>query len=233
MGRSCRHNGQARASRQGARPVWPLRAAAGGGSSNTPASNCVYGCSRTLGATQRLVNATFTVLLQTFCRRSQSSKSMRKLFAVAVFAAVIAPLSVAQAEKRIFIIANDSDGYGIDHCLATGAQCGTAAATAFCRGREYAQAGCGRTRSGGGYPRRVGAGGGGRRPPPRRPPLLDRLDHVPLEVGEVDPGDDDVRQVPGGGGLVGEGHPDLGRDDRPPGGAPGRAPRSAAAASPG
>jgi hypothetical protein len=65
---------------------------------------------------------------------------MRILFAVAAFAAVIASLSVAQAEKRIFVIANDSDGYGIDTCLATGAQCGTAAATAFCRGREYAQA---------------------------------------------------------------------------------------------
>ena len=65
---------------------------------------------------------------------------MRSLFVVAVFGAVIASLSVAQAEKRIFIIANNSDGYGIDRCLASGAQCGTAAATAFCRGREYAQA---------------------------------------------------------------------------------------------
>ena len=65
---------------------------------------------------------------------------MRSLFAVAVFGAVIASVSAAQAEKRIFIIANNSDGYGIDRCLASGAQCGTAAATAFCRGREYAQA---------------------------------------------------------------------------------------------
>ena len=65
---------------------------------------------------------------------------MRSLFAVAVFGAIIASLSAAQAEKRTFIIANNSDGYGIDYCLATGAQCGTAAATAFCRGREYAQA---------------------------------------------------------------------------------------------
>jgi hypothetical protein len=65
---------------------------------------------------------------------------MRSLFAVAVFGAIIASLSAAQAEKRTFIIANNADGYGIDHCLATGAQCGTAAATAFCRGREYAQA---------------------------------------------------------------------------------------------
>lgn len=65
---------------------------------------------------------------------------MRSLFAVAVFGAIIASLPAAQAEKRIFIIANNSDGYGIDRCLASGAQCGTAAATAFCRGREYAQA---------------------------------------------------------------------------------------------
>jgi len=64
----------------------------------------------------------------------------RTLFAVAVFGAVIASHSPAQAEKRIFIIANNADGYGIDYCLATGAQCGTAAATAFCRGREYVQA---------------------------------------------------------------------------------------------
>jgi uncharacterized DUF497 family protein len=65
---------------------------------------------------------------------------MRSLFAVAVFGAVIASLSAAQAEKQIFIIANNADGYGIDRCLATGARCGTAAATAFCRGHEYAQA---------------------------------------------------------------------------------------------
>jgi hypothetical protein len=65
---------------------------------------------------------------------------MRSLLAVAVVGAVIASLSTAQAEKRIFVIASNSDGYGIDHCLATGARCGTAAATAFCRGREFEQA---------------------------------------------------------------------------------------------
>ena len=65
---------------------------------------------------------------------------MRFLFAVAVAGAVLAPLSAAQAEKRVFVIANNSDGYGIDHCLATGAGCGAAAATAFCRGRAFAQA---------------------------------------------------------------------------------------------
>ncbi len=65
---------------------------------------------------------------------------MRNLLAVAAGVALIASLSAAQAEKRIFVIASNSDGYGIDQCLATGARCGTAAATAFCQGREFAQA---------------------------------------------------------------------------------------------
>jgi hypothetical protein len=46
----------------------------------------------------------------------------------------------AQAERRMFIIANDADGYGIDRCLASGARCGAAAANAYCRTHEFAQA---------------------------------------------------------------------------------------------
>ncbi len=49
-------------------------------------------------------------------------------------------LNAAQAEQRMFIIANDSDGYGIDRCIAAGAKCGAAAANAYCRGREFAEA---------------------------------------------------------------------------------------------
>ena len=49
-------------------------------------------------------------------------------------------MSAAKAEKRIFIIANSSDGYGIDRCLASGSRCGSAAATAYCKSREFAQA---------------------------------------------------------------------------------------------
>ena len=45
----------------------------------------------------------------------------------------------AQAETRVFIIAN-ADGYGIDRCLATGDHCGHAIATAYCRAREFAEA---------------------------------------------------------------------------------------------
>jgi hypothetical protein len=48
--------------------------------------------------------------------------------------------SSAQAEKRMFIIANDGDGYGIDRCLASGDKCGAAAANAYCKGHEFAQA---------------------------------------------------------------------------------------------
>jgi hypothetical protein len=46
----------------------------------------------------------------------------------------------AQAERRIFIIAYDGDGYGIDRCLASGDRCGAAAANAYCRTHEFAQA---------------------------------------------------------------------------------------------
>ena len=59
-----------------------------------------------------------------------------------VIAAVCVLVSVAsaQAEKRIFIIANDADGYGVDRCLATGASCGAHVATAYCQSREFNQA---------------------------------------------------------------------------------------------
>jgi hypothetical protein len=48
--------------------------------------------------------------------------------------------SSAQAERRMFIIANDADGYGIDRCLASGAACGKAAATAYCKTKQFAGA---------------------------------------------------------------------------------------------
>lgn len=48
--------------------------------------------------------------------------------------------SGAQAERRVFIITSDAGGYGVDRCLAAGAKCGAAAANAYCRTREFAQA---------------------------------------------------------------------------------------------
>jgi hypothetical protein len=64
---------------------------------------------------------------------------MRSLLAIVTFA-ILLGAPAAQAEKRIFIVANNSDGYGVDRCLASGAHCGSAAATAYCRTREFAQA---------------------------------------------------------------------------------------------
>jgi hypothetical protein len=65
---------------------------------------------------------------------------MRTTIATAIFAAALFAANAAQAEKRVFIIANNSDGYGIDRCLAAGASCGAAAANSYCRSREFAQA---------------------------------------------------------------------------------------------
>jgi hypothetical protein len=38
------------------------------------------------------------------------------------------------------VIANNADGYGVDRCLASGARCGTALATAYCRAQDFARA---------------------------------------------------------------------------------------------
>jgi hypothetical protein len=65
---------------------------------------------------------------------------MRFLIAATAAAAVLLSAAAAQAERRIFIIANDSDAYGVDHCLASGAQCGTTVANSYCRAHEYSQA---------------------------------------------------------------------------------------------
>ena len=59
---------------------------------------------------------------------------------LAIAALLALTVSSAQAERRIFIISNHSDGYGVDRCLANGQPCGTAAATAYCKSRDFAQA---------------------------------------------------------------------------------------------
>jgi hypothetical protein len=64
---------------------------------------------------------------------------MRSLLATLTLA-VLLGASAAQAEKRIFIVANNADGYGVDRCLASGEKCGNAAAMAYCKARQYVQA---------------------------------------------------------------------------------------------
>jgi hypothetical protein len=65
---------------------------------------------------------------------------MRFVIASAALAAVVLAGTAAQAEKRFFIVANNSDGYGVDRCLASGAVCGKAAANSYCRSHEFTRA---------------------------------------------------------------------------------------------
>jgi hypothetical protein len=48
--------------------------------------------------------------------------------------------SAAFADTRVFIVANQSDGYGVDRCLANGDKCGAHAALSYCKSRDFAQA---------------------------------------------------------------------------------------------
>lgn len=65
---------------------------------------------------------------------------MRHVAIALSVAAALCAASAAFAEKRLFIISNDADGYGVDRCLASGATCGAAVATAYCKSRDFAQA---------------------------------------------------------------------------------------------
>lgn len=55
-------------------------------------------------------------------------------------ASVLLAATAAAADSRVFIIANQADGYGIDQCLAKGEQCGAHAAQSYCQSRDFAQA---------------------------------------------------------------------------------------------
>ena len=60
--------------------------------------------------------------------------------ALLVSALLLAATVAASAETRVFIIENESDGYGVDQCLARGDKCGAHAALAYCQSRDFAQA---------------------------------------------------------------------------------------------
>ncbi len=64
---------------------------------------------------------------------------MRSVIAALAVAAVMSG-AVAHAEKRLFILADHADGYGVDNCLASGAACGKAVANSYCRSHDFAQA---------------------------------------------------------------------------------------------
>jgi len=64
---------------------------------------------------------------------------MRSLPAFLALMFVLAA-SVASADSRVFIVANQADGYGVDQCLAMGEKCGAHAAQSYCQSRDFAQA---------------------------------------------------------------------------------------------
>ena len=65
---------------------------------------------------------------------------MRLPSALLASAFLLAASSAASADSRVFIVANQADGYGVDECLAEGHKCGAHAARSFCQSREFAQA---------------------------------------------------------------------------------------------
>ena len=64
--------------------------------------------------------------------------SMRSLSALLTFVSLLAA-TAASADSRVFIIANQADGYGVDQCLAKGEKCGAHAARSYCQSRDFAQ----------------------------------------------------------------------------------------------
>ena len=58
----------------------------------------------------------------------------------AILISLVAACTAPSADSRVFIIANQSDGYGIDQCLANGERCGASAASSYCQSRDFAQA---------------------------------------------------------------------------------------------
>jgi hypothetical protein len=68
--------------------------------------------------------------------RLQSAFSLNAAF----FSGLLFAASVAHADSRVFIIANQADGYGVDQCLARSEKCGATAARSYCQSREFAQA---------------------------------------------------------------------------------------------
>jgi hypothetical protein len=65
---------------------------------------------------------------------------MRSVIAASVLAAMVVGANAAYADKRIFIITSNADGYGVDRCLTSGGACGDAVANSYCRAHEYTQA---------------------------------------------------------------------------------------------
>ena len=66
--------------------------------------------------------------------------SSMRLSSALLASAFLLAASAASADSRVFIVANQADGYGVDECLARGDKCGAHAARSYCQSREFAQA---------------------------------------------------------------------------------------------
>ena len=64
---------------------------------------------------------------------------MRSISAILAGAFLLAG-TAAWADSRVFIIANQAEGYGVDQCLARGDKCGAHAARSYCQSRDFPQA---------------------------------------------------------------------------------------------
>ena len=65
---------------------------------------------------------------------------MRFAIAACAVTAALFSAGVASADKRIFVIANNPDSYGVDRCLNSGDACGKPVANAYCHSHEFSQA---------------------------------------------------------------------------------------------
>ena len=63
-----------------------------------------------------------------------------RLSSALIASAFLLASSAASADSRVFIVANQADGYGVDECLARGEKCGAHAARSYCQSRDFAQA---------------------------------------------------------------------------------------------
>ena len=65
---------------------------------------------------------------------------LMRLYPALFASALLLAAPAALADSRVFIVANQADGYGVDECLANGEKCGAHAARSYCQSREFAQA---------------------------------------------------------------------------------------------
>ena len=63
-----------------------------------------------------------------------------RIFPALLACAILGAATAASAETRVFIVASQADGYGVDQCLARGDKCGAHAATSYCKSRDFADA---------------------------------------------------------------------------------------------